>query len=128
MPVRPQEVTRFLSTLKHPLKKEVAELRALILSADKDITEHIKWNAPSFCFRGEDRITFTLNKPDRIQLVFHRGAKVKRATGFVFVDKSGLIEWKTQDRGVVTFLDAKGIAQKKTTFIALVRHWMKETA
>ena len=42
-------VVEFLNNLEHPLKNEIEEVRKIILSVDEQITEHIKWNAPSFC-------------------------------------------------------------------------------
>ncbi|WP_234978377.1 DUF1801 domain-containing protein [Bacillus tuaregi] len=56
----PEQVTEFMDELQHPLKEEISMVRQIILSTDQKITEHIKWNAPSFCYDGEDRITLTL--------------------------------------------------------------------
>jgi uncharacterized protein YdhG (YjbR/CyaY superfamily) len=55
MPNRSQEVDRFISGLDHPLKEEVERLRTAILDSNDEMTEHVKWNAPSFCYAGEDR-------------------------------------------------------------------------
>ena len=60
MPNRSQEVDRFRSGLDHPLKEGVEQLRAAILDSNDDITEHVRWNAPSFRYAGEDRATFRL--------------------------------------------------------------------
>ena len=75
---RTQEVDRFMGKLDHPLKEGIEQLRAAILGSNDQITEHIKWNAPSFRYAGEDRVTFRLYPEHRVQLVFHRGPKVKR--------------------------------------------------
>ena len=49
--------------------------------------EHVKWNAPSFCYAGVDRVTFRLQPGNRLQLVLHRGAKVRDdAADFRFED------------------------------------------
>ena len=42
-------VSDFLIELKHPLKKEMEAIRKIILKSNSELTEHIKWNAPSFC-------------------------------------------------------------------------------
>jgi uncharacterized protein YdhG (YjbR/CyaY superfamily) len=68
---RSEAVNQFIEETQHPLKADIATVRAIILEADDQITEHIKWNAPSFCDDGEDRITFNLHAKDRIRLVFH---------------------------------------------------------
>jgi hypothetical protein len=56
MPNRSREVDLFMSGLDHPLKEGVERLRAAILDSNGGITEHVKWNAPSFCYAGEDRV------------------------------------------------------------------------
>jgi hypothetical protein len=78
MPNRSPEVDRFLAELDHPLRDGVAQLRTAILGCRAGITEHIKWRAPTFCYAGEDRVTFQLRRADRIQLVFHRGVRAAR--------------------------------------------------
>jgi hypothetical protein len=94
MPNQTQEVDEFLDNLSHPLREGVIATRAAILASDEQITEHIKWNAPSFCYRGDDRVTFRLHPADRFQIVFHRGAKVREDSGdFVFEDDSGLLRF-----------------------------------
>lgn len=119
------EVDSFLKMLKHPLKAEVEALRAIILGADKQITEHIKWNAPSFRYNGEDRATMNLHSQDCVQLIFHRGAKVKANTDFVFEDESGLLEWLAPDRAVVKLHDLTEVKAKKDTLKKLVSKWVR---
>ena len=75
---------------------------------ERRITEHVKWNAPSFCYAGEDRVTFRLYPEDRAQLVFHRGSRVKDdADAFAFDDDTGLLRWVANDRAVVALRDAE---------------------
>lgn len=69
------EVTKFLDDLHHPLRPEIEQLRLIILGADRNIQENIKWNGPNYCFDNEDRITMRVQPPKQIQLIFHRGAK-----------------------------------------------------
>jgi hypothetical protein len=107
MPNRSQEVDRFMSGLDHPLKEGVEQLRAATLDSNDEITEHVKWNAPSFRYAGEDRVTFRLFAEDRVQLVFHRGSKVKNDAGnFAFDDDTALLRWVAADRAVVALRDA----------------------
>lgn len=121
-------VDEFLQKLKHSRKNEVEVVREAILSAAGNITERIKWNAPSFCIDGDDRITFRLQPNDRVQLVFHRGAKKQEdSTAFSFEDRSGLLEWVANDRAVVTFHDLDHINSKGKALKDLVRHWMDAT-
>jgi hypothetical protein len=113
-----------MNTLKHSRKEEITHIRTLILGANAHITEHVKWNAPSFCLNDEDRITFRLQPGDRIQLIFHRGAKPKDSSNFVFEDSSGLLEWITKDRAVVTFADMDDVKSKTAKLKKLVRRWV----
>jgi hypothetical protein len=68
-----------MNDLRHPLKAGVVQLRAAILASNAAITEHVKWNAPSFCYGGTDRVTSRLRPGDRLQLIFHRGATTRPA-------------------------------------------------
>jgi uncharacterized protein YdhG (YjbR/CyaY superfamily) len=54
------EVDQFMASLDHPLTEGVQRLRTAILASNDTITEHIKWNAPSFRHGGQDRLTFHL--------------------------------------------------------------------
>ncbi|MCC2631421.1 MAG: hypothetical protein K0S20_120 [Patescibacteria group bacterium] len=123
-----KEVDQFIEQLTHPMKEAVKMIRSTILGADEQITEHIKWNAPSFCYEGEDRVTLNLHAEDRIQLIFHRGAKVKDSTGFVFKDDTGLFKWSSPDRAIVTFSGIEEVETKKSALADLVIRWMKSTS
>jgi len=125
---RTDEVNQFLKKLEHPLKEEIEKVRAIILDSNKQITEHIKWNAPSFCYKGADRVTFHLHAEDRIQLIFHRGAKVKDSKDFVFKDSTGLLEWVDRDRAVVKLHEMKEVKAKKAALVKVVNQWMKSTS
>ena len=120
-------VDQFLSELRHARKDEVEAVRSLIMRSNKEITERIKWNAPSFCFKGDDRVTMRLQPKDRVQLIFHRGAKAKDTHGFEFEDSTGLLEWLAADRAVVTLEDMKDTKAKTPALVRLVRAWMKAT-
>ena len=128
MPNETPEVAEFLRNLSHPLRDEIARVRAAILASDDEITEHIKWKAPSFCYHGDDRVTFRLQPGDRLQLVFHRGAKVRADShDFVFEDDSGLLEWSTPDRGTVGLDELDDLEAKLPAVVELVGRWMRAT-
>jgi hypothetical protein len=119
------DVDQFMAELDHPLKEGVVDLRRAILAADPGITEHVKWNAPSYRYAGEDRVTFQLRRPDRIQLVFHRGVRVRDdSAAFVFEDPTGLMRWATPDRGILTFSDLGEVAAHTAAVGALAGRWV----
>jgi hypothetical protein len=122
MPNRSPEVDRFMKGLNHPLKEVIERLRSAILGSNDGITEHIKWKAPSFCYAGEDRVTFRLYPAERAQLIFHRGAKVKGdAADFAFEDDTGLLRWVADDRGVVALREAEA---RQRELVEVVNQWV----
>ncbi|MGH2779310.1 MAG: DUF1801 domain-containing protein [Actinomycetota bacterium] len=122
-------VDGFMTTLDHPRKSEIEELRISILGARSGITERIKWNAPSFCYHDDDRVTFRLQPGNRVELIFHRGAKVRsESDAFAFEDRTGLLKWASSDRGVVTVADRQDLRAKKADIVNLVTLWMGSTA
>lgn len=121
------DVDTFLSTLTHARKAEVIALRAALRAAVPALTEQVKWNAPSFCIGGDDRITFRLQPGDRVELIFHRGAK-KRTDTFHFDDPTGLVTWAAPDRGQVVFTDAADVSARTPAVQELARAWIAATA
>lgn len=67
-------VDAYMAGLEYPMKAEVEAIRETIKGIDEDITEEVKWNAPSFSYKGTYLVTFNLRNPHRILLVFHHPA------------------------------------------------------
>lgn len=101
-----EQVDQFMEKLDHPFKAEVQMIREIIKNVDNDITEQIKWNAPSFSYEGEYLVTFNLRDQQKIHLVFHNTeiAKVK----------SRLLEGNYEDRRMAYFANKKDIKARKT--------------
>lgn len=58
-----------------------------------DVTETVKWNAPSFRVAGGDRV----------DLALHRGARLRADVDtFAFDDTAGLVTWPAPDRGAIS--------------------------
>ena len=120
------EVTKFLDELNHPLRNE--KLRRLILEAENKLVENIKWNGPNYSINNEDRITLKIQPPKQLQLIFHRGAKVKEQPKKRLIkDESGLLLWKENDRAIATFIDFDAIHAKKQDLIVVVKDWIAVT-
>jgi hypothetical protein len=95
------------------------------LASNDTITEHIKWNAPSFRHAGQDRVTFRLQPGDKLQLIFHRGVKVRADTAeFVFEDPTGLMTWLAPDRAVIDFPDLQAVTMHQAEVVSLVNRWV----
>lgn len=93
--------------LDHPFKAEVQLVREIIINANKDITEQIKWKAPSFSYNGEYLVTFNLWEKGRIHLVFHNPMISKV--------KSKILEGDYDHRRMAYFSDKNDILAKRAT-------------
>lgn len=120
-------VEAWLAARSPDIREAAGRLRGIILSAGDGVTEHIKWNGPSFCIDGDDRITIGLMPGGGVRAVLHRGVKVKNGSGFVFADDSGLIRWAAPDRGVAAFADEAAIVANADAFADLCRRWFEAT-
>jgi hypothetical protein len=125
----PEEVDGYMQKLDHPLLEIIEALRKIILSTDKEIGEHIKWNAPSFFYTGEIKpfnpkeykryiIVFNLFKKDCIRLVFPSGAKVN--------DASGLLEGDYNDgRRLALFYTMDDVRAKEKAMRQVIKTWLQ---
>jgi hypothetical protein len=120
-------VAEFLSELDHPLKKEIETVRKTILGVSSAICEGIKWNSLSFR-TTEWFATVNWRCRDRVQLVFHKGAKVKdnSTKGAAIADPAGLIKWLAKDRCLVTLGVGKDFVGHKSALRLIVREWIKQ--
>ena len=110
-------VDEFMRQLDHPFKAEVQALRELIGNANKEIAEEIKWNAPSFSYRGEYLVTFNLWEKKRIHLVFHN-PEISRV-------KSPLLEGKYDHRRMAYFRDMEDIKTKRFALEKVLKDLIK---
>lgn len=119
------DVTEFLDALHHPLRQEIEALRFIILQANASLEENIKWNGPNYSVGAEDRVTMRIQPPKQIQVVFHRGAKVKEQPKERLVqDASGLLVWKENDRAIASFKDMEAVKAGEQALSAVVQDWI----
>lgn len=123
-----EQVTEHIKKLEPAFGKIIEAIRQIILKSDKEVGEQIKWNNPSFYYRGEmkpfdpkeykrDIIVMNLFK-GRIMLVFPSGAKIK--------DPSGFLEGDYKDgRRTMVFADLKDVQVKEKALQNLVKEWLK---
>jgi len=122
----PAAVEAYLRALKHPLKREIEAVRAIILAVDPAISEGIKWNVPSFRTEKEWFATFNVRATESVQLIFHLGAKKRPDQKAIkLVDPSGLTKLLGPDRVMVTLGAGREIAANRKAFEAIVRAWIK---
>lgn len=68
-----EKVDEYMHKLDHPFKAEVQVIRDIILNANKEITEGIKWNAPCFYYKG-DMVVFSLHRKQHVLMVLPSGS------------------------------------------------------
>ena len=113
-----QAVNEFMQDLDHPFKQEVQLIRDIIKGVDKNITEEVKWNAPSFGYAGKDYIvTFNLWEKKRVHLVFHNPHISKI--------NSELLEGNYEHRRMAYFSDMKDIETKKQALEEVIKGLLK---
>jgi hypothetical protein len=122
-----EKVTALIKKLKPGLADSVEVLRKTILSVDKEITDHVKWNSPAFFYTGEmkpfdpkeykrDIAVMNLNK-GYILLILPTGAKIK--------DSTGLLEGDYKDgRRMITLKDTADIKSKEKQIRKIVKDWL----
>jgi hypothetical protein len=122
-----EQVTELIQKLDPEFGKIIEAIRQIILSTDKEIGEHIKWNAPSFYYTGEmkpfnpkeyKRYIIVMNfHKERILLVFPSGAKIN--------DTTGLLEGDYKDgRRLVYFKDMDDVISKKDDLQNVIKIWL----
>lgn len=98
------KVEEYMKKLKHPLKAEIEAVRSIIKKSNADISERIKWNAPSY-YSKEDMVTFNHRNEKQVHLVFHHPAIVKI--------KSPLLEGDYKDRRMLYLKEMKAVRKNK---------------
>lgn len=115
MPKNP-EVDRFLEKKNHPLHKEINAVREIILATDHRVSEEIKWNSPTFIYKG-NIASFFLNAKSFVSLMFHKGAQIK--------DVHHLLEGDGKEGRVARFANLEEIKKKEKALEAIIREWIK---
>ena len=121
---RNNAVTVFLDAITTPKRSEIDYLRDLILNCEAELEETMKWNAPNYIYRNEDRLTMRLAS-SKVQLLFHRGAKEKDMPAeHLIQDEFGLLEWKTNDRALIALSNIEDIKENEIQLAELIKRWL----
>jgi hypothetical protein len=114
---RTQEVDDYIAQLEHPRRAEVQAVRETIRSVHPDITEEIKWKAPSFSYRGAYLVTFNLRDPRRVMLVFHNPA--------IPHVESDWLEGDYRDRRLAYLTDMEDVRARAAELQRIVGHLVR---
>lgn len=112
-----EKVDAYMDALKHPLKKEIQAVRAIIKNSNKKISERIKWNAPSYYYK-EDFVTFNPRAVTHVNLVFHHP--------FIVEIKSPLLEGNYKDRRLIYFKNMKEVKANKEELERIMQELIKK--
>ena len=125
----PMTHLEFLTHFDDERKPLVEALLQAITAACPALTETIKWNAPTFCDDGKDRMTVMLHKKDRVSLILHTGARPKedKKAPPLYADDTGLLEWNSNIRATISFMDLADFVSKRSLFEKAVQRWIEET-
>lgn len=119
-------VDEYLGELDESRRLQIQKLREYIIEVDSSLSEHIKWNAPSYVKDSEDRITFnTMNKERVVKLVFHMGAtRTENKKGQPVLNNTEIIQWVSDIRGYATFKDLDEIVSQEESIKQTVSDWL----
>ena len=112
-----EQVNEFMERLDHPFKAEVQLVREIIKNVNRDITEQIKWKAPSFSYHGEYLVTFNLWEKQKIHLVFHNP--------FISKVKGKLLEGDYDHRRMAYFADKNDVLAKQAEIEKIIKQLVK---
>lgn len=112
-----EKVNAFMAELEHPLKTEIEAVRTIIKGANDKIAERIKWNAPSYYYKG-DLVTFNPRALQHVHLVFHHIAIVSI--------KSDLLHGDYKDRRMMYFENMKDIKANKKELEGIINELIKQ--
>jgi hypothetical protein len=101
----------------NPQKHLVQAVRRVILDADPRISETIKWQAPTFMYRG-NLASFYPRSSKHVSLMFRSGASLP--------DPSGLLGGDGDTSRVARFVDEQDLDAKSQALEGLVGSWIEQ--
>ena len=110
-------VDAWFETYDNPQKDLVQAVRRVILEADPRISETIKWQAPTFMYKG-NLASFYPHSTKHVSLMFHTGASLP--------DPTGLLEGEGETSRVAKFRDEADLESKTEALRGLVAAWVEQ--
>ena len=90
------EVDAWLAKYDNPMKPVVAAIREAVLKSDRRVQETIKWQAPTFVYKGNIASFFPKAK-QHATLMFHKGAEIPGRYEFLEGDGAVARSFKVRD-------------------------------
>jgi hypothetical protein len=109
------EVDSWFERYENPMKPVVQAVRRAVLEADPRVEECIKWQAPTFTYKGNLASFFPKSKA-HASLMFHTGAQIP--------GEYPSLEGSGETSRVMKFLDLADAERKRPELQAIVRAWI----
>ncbi len=109
------EVDVWMSRYDNPMRDVVERVRRIVLHADDRIEECIKWQAPTFTYKG-NLASFYPKATSHATLMFHQGALI--AGPFPHLVGSG------KDGRSMSFVSIAEAEERRDELTAIVRAWI----
>ncbi len=113
---RSPEVDAWFERYDNPQKPLVQAVREIVLGTDQRVQETIKWQAPTFMYKG-NIASFYPRSLRSVSLMFHTGASLP--------DVDGLLEGEGATSRVARFLDADDLEAKRESLRRLILAWIE---
>ncbi|SEJ25048.1 DUF1801 domain-containing protein [Demequina mangrovi] len=109
------DVDAWMAAYDNPMKDVVAHVREILLAADPRLEECVKWQAPTFTYRGNLASFFPRSK-QHATLMFHQGALIPG-------DHPHLLGEGKEGR-TMTFASVAEADERRTELEAIVAAWI----
>lgn len=109
-----EEVDAWMARYDNPQKALVQAVREAMLAADPRLDECIKWQAPTFAYKG-NLASFFPKAKTHASLMFHTGATIPG--DFPSLEGDG------KEARMMKFLDAADLEAKREELGRIVRTW-----
>lgn len=116
-----------VDALAAPQAALVRAFRELLLALDPRVQQDVKWNSPSF--RTVDHFaTLHLRDPKKVLVILHFGVhgKAKPSLRERVTDPDALLEWRGDDRAVLTLESEAQLKARAAALRKLLRAWIAE--
>lgn len=108
------EVDVWMDKYDNPMKSLVQEVREAILEADPRVSECIKWQAPTFTYKGNIASFFPKSK-QHVSLMFHKGATIPGSFA--------ILEGDAAEGRTFRVENAADLAVKRAELECVIRAW-----
>ncbi len=111
---RNPEVDAWFERYDNPMKAAVQRVREIALAADPRVTEAVKWQAPTFMYKGNIASFFPKAKM-HVSLMFHQGAAIP--------GQHPLLEGEADVGRSAKFVSLDDVERRRPALEAVIRAW-----